>query len=139
MRRDVFQALAARTRRDIITILCREPQNLNTLANRFPISRPSISRHINILVECGLVLVEKQGRESLCRATPENLDAVQQWLKDTEQFWKTHWGHPLRIWRRKVLPPLTLEIANEHTVSPDSRRAGFKCPHRTRVARNLGA
>ena len=108
MRRDVFQAIADPTRRDIITILCQEPQNLNTLADRFPISRPAISRHIKILVECGLVLVEKQGRESLCRATPENLDAVQQWLQHTEQFWKN------------TLGALAAHLDAQSTASPDT-------------------
>ena len=39
-RRDVFQAIADPVRRDIISMVAKEPMNLNTVADRFDISRP---------------------------------------------------------------------------------------------------
>ncbi len=62
MRRDVFQAIADPTRRDIINLLAGSPMNLNTVADNFDISRPAISRHIKILTECGLLIINQQGR-----------------------------------------------------------------------------
>ncbi len=55
MRRDVFQAIADPNRRAIISLLADKELTLNQLAEKFNISRPAISRHIRILVECGLV------------------------------------------------------------------------------------
>ena len=52
MRRDVFQAIADPTRREIIGFLAKETMNLNAVAENFDISRPAISKHIKILTEC---------------------------------------------------------------------------------------
>jgi DNA-binding transcriptional ArsR family regulator len=44
-RRDVFQAIADPTRREIIGLVVKQPQNLNALAENFNVSRPAISQH----------------------------------------------------------------------------------------------
>jgi DNA-binding transcriptional ArsR family regulator len=49
MRRDVFQAIADPTRREIINMIAHETLNLNSVAEKFHISRPAISKHIKIL------------------------------------------------------------------------------------------
>jgi len=87
MRRDVFQAIADPTRREIINILSRRPLNLNAVAERFDISRPAISRHIKILTECGLVVINQQGRERLCEAHLRPLGEVAGWLEKYHVFW----------------------------------------------------
>ncbi|MFC0182446.1 ArsR family transcriptional regulator [Pseudarcicella hirudinis] len=46
MRRDVFQAIADPTRREIIRILANQSLNLNSVAENFDVSRPAISKHI---------------------------------------------------------------------------------------------
>ena len=71
MRRDVFQAIADPTRREIINLLAHESLNLNAVAENFNISRPAISKHIKILTECGLVDIRKEGRERYCDARLE--------------------------------------------------------------------
>ena len=62
-RRDIFQAIADPTRREIIAMLAGNPMNLNTLAEKFPVSRSAISRHIRILNECGVITIKQVGRE----------------------------------------------------------------------------
>ena len=49
MRRDVFQAIADPTRREIIGLLANKSLTLNGVAENFEISRPAISKHIKIL------------------------------------------------------------------------------------------
>ena len=49
MRRDVFQAIADPTRREIINMIAQESLHLNLVAEKFDISRPAISKHIKIL------------------------------------------------------------------------------------------
>lgn len=87
MRRDVFQAIADPTRREIIGFLARETMNLNTVADNFQISRPAISKHIKILTECGLVVINKQGRERYCEAKLDALAEVTNWVEQYRQFW----------------------------------------------------
>ncbi|MGY0040970.1 ArsR/SmtB family transcription factor [Pedobacter sp. NJ-S-72] len=72
MRRDVFQAIADPTRREILNMIANQSLNLNAVADNFEISRPAISKHIKILTECGLVSIKQQGRERICEAKLEN-------------------------------------------------------------------
>lgn len=87
MRRDVFQAIADPTRREIINVLATQPLNLNAIADQFHISRPAISKHIKILTECGLVTIKQQGRERYCEAQLQKLNEVSDWVEKYRVFW----------------------------------------------------
>jgi len=80
-RRDVFQAIADPTRRDIINLIAHQSMNLNSIAENFDVSRPAISQHIKILIECGLVTIKKQGRERFAEATLRPLNEVTSWIE----------------------------------------------------------
>lgn len=87
MRRDVFQAIADPTRREIIGLLAQKPMNLNAVAEQFDITRPAISKHIKILTQCGLVTIRKQGRERFCEPNYVQLNEVSQWANQFRTFW----------------------------------------------------
>ena len=87
MRRDVFQAIADPTRREIIHLVAQHPLNLNAVAENFNISRPAISKHIKILAECGLIVVKQQGRERYCKAHLASLSEVSQWVEQYRVLW----------------------------------------------------
>lgn len=87
MRRDVFQAIADPTRREIINMISRQSLNLNAVAENFDISRPAISKHIKILTECGLIIIKQQGRERYCEAQLHKLNEVSQWVEKYRIFW----------------------------------------------------
>jgi len=87
MRRDVFQAIADPTRREIINLVAHQTMNLNAVADRFNISRPAISKQVKILTECGLLVVKQQGRERYCHANLAVLKEVAQWVSQYEAFW----------------------------------------------------
>jgi DNA-binding transcriptional ArsR family regulator len=89
MRRDVFQAIADPTRREIINLLAHQSLNLNSVADQFDVSRPAISKHIKILTECGLVVIKQQGRERYCEAKLDKLNAVSDWVEQYRKFWTT--------------------------------------------------
>jgi len=59
-RRDVFQAIADPTRREILCLIAKEPLNLNSIAENFDMSRPAISQHIKVLDDSGLVVMRKK-------------------------------------------------------------------------------
>ena len=80
-RRDVFQAIADPTRRDIINLIAHQSMNLNSIAENFDVSRPAISQHIKILIECGLVTIRQQGRERFAEATLQPLNEVAGWIE----------------------------------------------------------
>jgi len=86
-RRDVFQAIADPTRRQIINLISQNSMNLNAIADNFDISRPAISQHIKILTECGIVVIRQQGRERFCEAKLETLREVSNWVDQYRQYW----------------------------------------------------
>jgi DNA-binding transcriptional ArsR family regulator len=86
-RRDVFQAIADPTRRQIINLIAQKSMNLNSIADNFDISRPAISQHIKILTECGIVVMRQQGRERFCEAKLEMLSEVSNWVDQYRQYW----------------------------------------------------
>jgi len=88
-RRDVFQAIADPTRRAIIDLLVTKTQNLNSLAENFHVSRQAISLHIKILTECGLVVINQQGRERYCEAKLDTLQEVATWVDQYKQFYES--------------------------------------------------
>ena len=87
MRRDVFQARADPTRREIINMIAHQSLNLNAVAENFHISRPAISKHIKILTECGLIVIKQQGRERYCEAKLQKLNEVSKWIEQYRVFW----------------------------------------------------
>lgn len=87
-RRDVFQALADPSRRDMLALLARKPQNVNTLASHFDMSRQAVSLHLKILEECGVVSLQKQGRERVCELNKAKLDEVHLWLDEIRRQWE---------------------------------------------------
>jgi DNA-binding transcriptional ArsR family regulator len=87
MRRDVFQAIADPTRREIINMIARRPLNLNSVAEQFHISRPAVSKHIKILTECGLITIKQHGRERYCEAELQKLNEVAEWVEQYRILW----------------------------------------------------
>ncbi|HVE61543.1 MAG TPA: metalloregulator ArsR/SmtB family transcription factor [Chitinophagaceae bacterium] len=92
MRRDVFQAIADPTRREIINLLSQQRLNLNAVSENFPISRPAISKHIKILTECGLLIIRQEGRERYCEPQLHKLKEVAQWTEQYNKFWAMKLG-----------------------------------------------
>src|ERR1700735_1386837 len=86
-RRDVFQAIADPTRREIINLIAYKPLNLNSIAENFDVSRPAISQHIKILTECGLIIIKKQGRERYCEVKLQKLNEVSDWIEPFRKYW----------------------------------------------------
>lgn len=88
MRRDAFQAIADPTRREILALLATQRMKVNSIAERFEISRPAVSQQVKILEECGLVVIYSEGRERYCEANLAPLKEVGQWIERYRQLWQ---------------------------------------------------
>jgi len=86
-RRDVFQAIADPTRREILGLLAAQTLTLNGIAENFQISQPAVSKHMRILTECGLVSITQNGRERLCEAKLDQLNEVSSWVEQSKKLW----------------------------------------------------
>ncbi len=114
-RRDVFQAIADPTRRDILALLARQSLNLNGIAEHFDSSRPTISEHIKVLTECGLILIRKQGRERYCEAKLDKLGEVTGWVEECRKYWNA-----------------TLDSMEQYLDQLQSKKSTYGSPKRTK-------
>ena len=87
MRVQSLAALADPTRRELVTLLARGELSAGELAERFPVSRPAISRHLRVLREAGLVRVRREGRRRLYALDPRPLRELDDWLEQYRDLW----------------------------------------------------
>ena len=87
MRRDVFQAIADPTRREIINAIAKQPLNFHTIAETCDMSRQAVTKHIKILNECGLIVIKEHGRERYCEARLKELSKVSDWIEQYRELW----------------------------------------------------
>ena len=86
-RRDVYQAIADPTRREIINLIVAQPQHVNAIAEKFEMTRQAVSLHVKILVDCGLIVIKQNGRERFCEARLDQLDEVVSWVEQSRKHW----------------------------------------------------
>ncbi|MER6951110.1 metalloregulator ArsR/SmtB family transcription factor [Nonomuraea sp. NPDC000554] len=85
----VFAALASPARRELLRLLREEgAQPAGRLAERFDMSRPSVSEHLKVLKDAGLVAESRRGRERHYRLEAEPLMEIRDWLTPYERFWR---------------------------------------------------
>jgi len=89
--RDVFDAIADPTRRQLIRLLAEtEERPLHELTAQFQMGRTAVSKHLTILKEAGLVLDRKVGRETRYRLNATPLREIQDWVGFYSKFWHTN-------------------------------------------------
>ncbi|GAA2295003.1 metalloregulator ArsR/SmtB family transcription factor [Nonomuraea roseoviolacea subsp. roseoviolacea] len=85
----VFAALASPARRRLLRLLLDEgAQPAGRLAVRFDMSRPSVSEHLKVLKDAGLVAETRMGRERHYRLEAAPLMEIREWLTPYERFWR---------------------------------------------------
>lgn len=86
-RRDPFHAIADPTRRAILDELREGELSAGDLGAHVRISQPSLSQHLRILRESGLVAARRDGRRRLYRLEPSALRVVREWIVEYEGYW----------------------------------------------------
>jgi DNA-binding transcriptional ArsR family regulator len=85
---DVFAALASPVRREVLKLLLDGPKPVQELADHFDMRRPSLSEHLKVLRDAGLVSERKDGRFRYYSLEAEPLHTVSDWLTPYERFWR---------------------------------------------------
>ncbi len=78
---DVYGALADPTRRSIVEMLTNGEMEAGSIADRFEVSRPAISRHLRVLRESALVRSRKDGTKRMYRLDGNALSEVSDWAE----------------------------------------------------------
>lgn len=82
----VFAALADPTRRGILSMLLEDDMAVTDVAAPFRMSLAAVSKHLQVLVDAGLVTQERRGRLRWCRLEPDALRAASVWMRGFGQF-----------------------------------------------------
>jgi DNA-binding transcriptional ArsR family regulator len=82
-----FAALADPTRRAILARLAQGEANVGELAAPFALSLPTVSKHLKVLQQAGLVRQGRQKQWRPCRLEAAPLREVATWMEEYRQFW----------------------------------------------------
>lgn len=84
----MFHALADATRRDIVTQTLDRERSVSELSRLYPISLTAVQKHVEVLVDAGLVTKHRSGREQLVRGEIGELRRVHTLLDELEALWR---------------------------------------------------
>ncbi|MDP9337906.1 MAG: metalloregulator ArsR/SmtB family transcription factor [Acidobacteriota bacterium] len=85
---DAFNAVAEPRRREILSFLAAREQAVGDIVLRLGFEQPSVSKHLRVLLEVGLVEVRRDGRRMLYRANAEGIRPLHEWTSTFERLWK---------------------------------------------------
>src|SRR4030088_2380414 len=86
---DAFNAVAEPRRREILEYLAGGERPVGDLVIRLGIEQPSVSEHLKVLREVGLVRVRRHGRQMFYQANADGIRPLYEWTKTFERLW-TH-------------------------------------------------
>jgi DNA-binding transcriptional ArsR family regulator len=75
------------TRRAIVELLTAGEAKVGTVAKPHDMAMPSISKHVKVLEQAGLITRRVEGREHWLRLAPEGFETPAQWFTHYQQFW----------------------------------------------------
>ncbi|MDB6079549.1 MAG: transcriptional regulator, ArsR family [Akkermansiaceae bacterium] len=87
LRRDIFQAIADPTRRAILLLVASQSMTAGAIAANFDTARPTVSKHLQILIECDLLEQEQNGREIYYHLNPEKIKELVDFIEPFRKLW----------------------------------------------------
>lgn len=85
---DPFNAIAEPRRREILELLARRERPVADLVDALQLAQPSVSKHLRVLLDVGLVDVRRDGRQAFYRTNAEQLRTVFEWTRLFEKHWQ---------------------------------------------------
>jgi DNA-binding transcriptional ArsR family regulator len=87
LRRDVFQAISDPTRRAILLLVATQSMTAGAIAANFDTARPTVSKHLQILIECELLQQEQNGREIYYRLDAIKMKEIAEFIDPFRKLW----------------------------------------------------
>jgi DNA-binding transcriptional ArsR family regulator len=84
---DTFNAVAQPRRRDILDYLAPRERPVGDIVVSLRLAQPSVSKHLKILREVGLVEVRRDGRQMLYKTKADALRPLHEWTSRFERYW----------------------------------------------------
>src|SRR5262250_2005483 len=85
---DAFNAVAEPRRREILNYLALQERTVGEIVTAVGLEQPSVSKHLRVLREVGLVHVRRDGRHMLYRTNAEAIRPLHEWTSTFERLWR---------------------------------------------------
>jgi DNA-binding transcriptional ArsR family regulator len=85
---DPFNAIAEPRRRHILEFIAAEERSVNEIADALELGQPSVSKHLQVLRNVGLVTERRDGRRILYRTNADTLRTIHDWCGMFAQHWR---------------------------------------------------
>jgi DNA-binding transcriptional ArsR family regulator len=85
---DAFNAVAEPRRRDILSFLALQERPVGDVVASLGLEQPSVSKHLRVLREVGLVTARREGRQMLYRTNAEAIRPLHEWTQTFERIWR---------------------------------------------------
>lgn len=85
-----FTVVAEPSRRAILGLLLTSERSVGELEEELRLSQPSVSKHLRVLKEAGLVEARVDAQRRVYRLCPDPLKELDDWLIPFRKFWSKH-------------------------------------------------
>ena len=85
---DTFNAVAEPRRRDILNYIAMQERSVSEIVDALEMEQPSVSKHLKVLKEVGLVDVRREGRQMLYRVNGSAIRPLWEWTSTFERMWR---------------------------------------------------
>jgi DNA-binding transcriptional ArsR family regulator len=85
---DAFNAVAEPRRRAILNYLALQERPVGEIVDSLGLEQPSVSKHLRVLLEVGLVNVRRDGRRKFYRTNAEAIRPLHEWTETFERYWR---------------------------------------------------
>ncbi len=85
---DAFNAVAEPRRREILNYLVLQERAVGDIVGSLGLGQPSVSKHLRVLLDVGLVQVRRDGRRMLYKTNAEGIRPLHEWTGTFEKYWR---------------------------------------------------
>ena len=85
---DAFNAIAEPRRRQILEFIAADERSVGQIADELELGQPSVSKHLQVLLNVDLVTMRRDGRRTLYRTNSETLKTIHDWSGMFAQHWR---------------------------------------------------
>ncbi|MGD0893810.1 MAG: metalloregulator ArsR/SmtB family transcription factor [Terracidiphilus sp.] len=99
---DAFNAVAEPRRRQILSYLAEQERSVGDIVTALSLDQPSVSKHLCVLRDVGLVRVRRNGRHRFYRTNAEGIRPLHEWAGTFERFWRHQLGRVKQLAEEKM-------------------------------------
>src|SRR5579859_8062744 len=85
---DSFNAVAEPRRRDILSYLALQERSVSDIMHAIEMHQPSVSKHLKVLKDVGLVAARREGRQMLYKVNAAAIRPLWEWTNTFERMWR---------------------------------------------------